>query len=301
MVTLPTPLSQFPLRLGGTPKTYPWTYQAQTHSIVYETLGDGPPVLLLTAMSTVSTRAEMAGIAQCLAPHFQVTALDWLGFGDSARPAVQYGRSLFQQLLQDFVQACCPQPVAIVAAGHGAGYALQFAQAHPEACSKLVLVAPTWQGPFNAMGASKTVATGVRNLVRSPILGHALYALNTQPSFLKLMYQRHVYVDLEKLTSEFIANKYEITQHSGARFAPAAFVTGALDPMGDREEWLRVGRSLQMPVMAILADKAPPHSKGEMEAFAALPQVQHQQLPGSLGLYEEFAAEVGAIALNFLQ
>ncbi|MBC6478212.1 MAG: hypothetical protein GDA56_10935 [Hormoscilla sp. GM7CHS1pb] len=55
------------------------------------------------------------------------------------------------------------------------------------------------------------------------------------------MYQRHVYVDRDKLTPDFMTIKHQITQQPCARFAPAAFVTGGLDPMSDREEWLRVG------------------------------------------------------------
>ncbi|MEM9244499.1 MAG: alpha/beta fold hydrolase [Cyanobacteria bacterium P01_F01_bin.153] len=285
----------------GQRQSYSWLYQGRSHSIAYETLGQGSSVLLLPAFSTVSSRTELAGIAQILAPHFQVITLDWLGFGDSDRPRVQYNRALYQQLLQDFVQECCPHPLAILAAGHAAGYAMQLAQDQPSHCSKLLLVAPTWKGPLRAMGAPELMASGVRNLVRSPLLGQALYAGNTHPAFLKWMYQRHVYVDGDKLTPEFMTVKHQVTQQPGARFAPAAFVTGGLDPMSDREEWLSVGRSLTMPTQLMLPKQSPPKSKAEMEALAQLPQMQEQQVPGTLGVYEEYAVEVGNTALAFLQ
>ncbi|MGF1568722.1 MAG: alpha/beta fold hydrolase [Nodosilinea sp.] len=287
--------------IGGIVHQYAWMYQGQSATIAYETLGQGLPVLLLPAFSTVSTRQEMAGIAQVLAPHFQVIALDWLGFGDSDRPAWVYDRLLYRQLLQDFMRHCCPQPPAMVAAGHGAGYALQVAQQQPYSCSKLVLVAPTWKGPLRAMGAPRPVASGVRNLVRSPLLGQALYGLNTTPAFLKLMYRRHVYGDASQLTPKFIAHKHAITQQPGARFAPAAFVTAALDPFTDSAAWLAAGRALDLPVQVIIPEQAPPQSTAEMEALAALPGIQSYHLPGSLGLHEEHAAKVGALALAFLQ
>jgi pimeloyl-ACP methyl ester carboxylesterase len=258
-------------------------------------------VLLLPAFSTVSSRTELAGIAQILAPHFQVITVDWLGFGESDRPRVHYDRALYQQLLQDFVQQCCPQPLAIVAAGHAAGYAMHLVQHQPSHCSKLMLVAPTWKGPLRAMGAPIPVASGVRNLVRSPLLGQALYALNTHLAFLKWMYQRHVYVDRDKLTPDFMTLKHQITQQPGARFAPAAFVTGGLDPMSDREEWLRVGQSLTLPVYAIIPEQAPPKSKAEMEALVKLPQIQEQRISGTLGVYEEHSAQVGHLTLGFCQ
>jgi len=275
-------------------------WQNQSFAIAYETLGSGTPVLLLPAFSTVSTRAEMQGIAEQLATHFQVVAMDWLGFGQSDRPSLDYRPALYRQLLQDFIRVHFQRPIAVVAAGHAAGYAMQAAQ-QPHLFSKLALIAPTWKGPLCAMGAPRPVAAGVRNLVRLPLLGQGLYALNTHPAFLKWMYQRHVYVDRDKLTPDFITRKHRITQQPGARFAPAAFVTGGLDPMDDREEWLKVGRSLPLPVQVIIPEQAPPKSKAEMEALAALPQIRVKRLPGTLGVHEEYATEVGHLALAFCQ
>jgi len=148
-------------------QTYQWLHQGRSHNIAYDIQGQGSPVLLLPAFSTVSSRTELTGIAQILAPHFQVITLDWLGFGESDRPKIQYNRALYQTLLQAFVQECCPQPLTLVAAGHAAGYAMQLAQDHPDACAKLFLIAPTWKGPLRAMGAPIPVASGIRNLVRS--------------------------------------------------------------------------------------------------------------------------------------
>ena len=72
--------------LNGTVATYQWQWQGKPITITYKTLGAGKPVLLLPALSTVSTRDGMATLAAQLMPHYQVTALDWPGFGDSDRP-----------------------------------------------------------------------------------------------------------------------------------------------------------------------------------------------------------------------
>ncbi|MEM1368214.1 MAG: alpha/beta fold hydrolase, partial [Cyanobacteria bacterium P01_H01_bin.15] len=155
--------------LNGQIQHYIWTHHEQTVTISYEILGTGPKILLLPAFSTVSTRLELAQIAQMLASEFQVIALDWLGFGDSERPAVIYERSLYEKMLADFVQSCCPKLTGILAAGHGAGYALHQAQKSHN--MRLLLVAPTWKGPLQAMGAPTWLASGLRNLVRVPIIG----------------------------------------------------------------------------------------------------------------------------------
>lgn len=288
-------------QIGGTVHTFQWQWQDQSFAIAYETRGSGSPVLLLPTFSTVSTRGEMQGIAEQLALHFQVVAMDWLGFGQSDRPALNYQPSLYRQLLQDFLQSLFDQSITVVAAGHAAGYAMQVAQQTPCPWSKLVLVAPTWKGPLRVMGVPTPVRDAVRELVRSPGIGEALYTLNTAPAFLRFMYRQHVYVDANKLTTEFMQQKYDITQKPGARYAPAAFVTGTLDPMQSHDEFLQIGQSLSVPTLIAIGEQSPRQSKAEMEALAELPGIQSDRLSGSLGLHEEYASEVAAIALSFLQ
>jgi pimeloyl-ACP methyl ester carboxylesterase len=285
-------------RIGGDVYQYLWKWKNQSIRVTYETLGQGAPVLLLPSLSTVSSRAEMRGLAEKLAAKFQVFALDWVGFGDSDRPSLNYQASLYHQFLQSFVSNTFSEPIAIVAAGHACGYAMQLVQNY--SASRVVLIAPTWRGPLPTMGANSQVAGFVRGLVRSPGVGQALYQANTTPSFLRLMFGRHVYVDQSRLTPEFIAQKREITQQPGARFAPAAFVTGALDPVSDRAAFLQLFQSLSIPVLAIIAEQAPPKSREEMNAIATVPGIETRVLPGTLGMQEEYAIEVAEVVLPFL-
>jgi pimeloyl-ACP methyl ester carboxylesterase len=278
--------------IGGQVDLYNWNFSGKQYQVVYETIGQGNPVLILPAFSTVSSRTEMKGIAQILATQYQVTVVDWLGFGESECPPVDYNPVLFQQLLGDFVKSVFNRSIILIAAGHASGYALKLAQDNPDFISKLILIAPTWQGPLRVMGLPDGVRNGVNNLVRSPIIGQGLYYLNTTPSFLRLMYKRHVYLDETKLTPEFIAQKQQITSKHGARYAPAAFVTGAIDPVTTRGEFLSYLSSVSIPVLIILAENAPPKSKAEMEAMAELEPVQTVRLPGTLGIYEEFPEAV---------
>ena len=52
------------------------------------------------------------------------------------------------------------------------------------------------------------------------------------------MYRRHVYGNPIHVTPEFVDTKWRTTQQPGARFAPAAFVTGLLDPVQNRDDFL---------------------------------------------------------------
>ncbi|MEC4818213.1 MAG: alpha/beta hydrolase [Scytonema sp. PMC 1069.18] len=278
--------------IGGVVREYEWNWENQQIRVVYETLGTGTPLLLLPAFSTVSMRSEMGEIGKLLSSHFQVVAVDWPGFGQSSRLAVNYKPAMYQQFLQDFVTSVFNAPVTAIAAGHSAAYVLKLANDIPPVFSRIILVAPTWRGPLRVMGVKQQVAGMVKDLVRSPLVGQILYKLNTLPSFLKFMYRRHVFVDVAKLTPDFIQYKWQNTQQPGARFAPAAFVTGHLDAVDNRNDFLSLARGLSVPLMVIIAESAPPSSLAEMEALAALPGVKSVTLPGSLGIHEEYPAAV---------
>lgn len=285
-------------KIGGRVQTYVWQWQGRSLTVVYETCGTGQPIFLLPAFSTVSTRAEMAGLAHRLTSRFQVIALDWPGFGESSRLPVAYEPEMYHQFLTDFVGDVFSTPVAVVAAGHAAGYVMVLAQQQPTAWASITLAAPTWRGPLAVMGASNTMRNSVRELVRSPLLGQMLYGLNTRRWFLQWMYRRHVFVNEANLTPDLLEERYTSTQQPGGRYAPAAFVTGTLDPAQTRKKFLSWVESCSVPLTVIIADRAPSASKAEMEAIAALPNVRSHRIPGSLGLHEEYADEVAEAILN---
>jgi pimeloyl-ACP methyl ester carboxylesterase len=288
--------------IGGTIAEYHWIWEEQKLKIVYETLGAGAPVLLLPAFSTVSTRAEMRGLAVLLAQKFQVVAVDWPGFGQSSRPKLDYKPALYQQFLQDFVKTVFNAPVSAIAAGHAAGYVMQLAGRQPPYLVAGSFAAPTWCGPLvAAMGEHRGWYGVLKQVVRSPIFGQSLYKLNTTPSFLGLMYRRHVYGNRDKVMPEFVDSKWQTTQQPGARFAPAAFVTGSLDPVQNRDDFLTLFQPLSVPVLVVIGEQTPPKSRAEMDALTTLPGVQTQILPGSLGLHEEYAAALAETILPFLQ
>jgi pimeloyl-ACP methyl ester carboxylesterase len=281
---------------------YQWNWQGQTLTIAYETNGTGTPILLLPSFSTVSSRTEMSSLADCLSSQFQVTTLDFPGFGDSSRSRLDYAPPLYRQFLADFVRDIYSgSPVTIIAAGHAAGYALNLAATVPDCVESLVLVAPTWRGPLPTMArGQKPWLKVVRELIRTPILGQFLYQLNTTPSFLAFMYRRHVYADASKLTPDLLQQKRALTQQPGARFGAGAFVTGGLDPYLDRMPVIAHLQSLSIPVLVAIGASSPPKSKAEMLAMAEVTNVTSCNLPGTLGLHEEYPIELYREILPFL-
>ncbi|CAD7704716.1 unnamed protein product [Ostreobium quekettii] len=279
---------------------YQWTYQGRRIPVPYDVIGRGPPGLMLPAMSTVSLRSELAGLAQALADRASWTVPDWPGFGESSRPPLEYGPDVFREFLADFASAIFDGPVPVVAAGHAAGFALELGRADPGRWSRIVLVAPTWMGPFRAMGMSEGVKAFARGLIRSPVVGEALYGALTTPDQIRAQYASHVMVDRAFLTDDFVARKQGLTRVEGARFAPSSFITGYLDPFEDREGVLDLARSLEVPVVVVVGEDTPRKSKAEMEALGAVEGVEVRRVRGSLGVHEEFPREVAEAVLPFL-
>jgi pimeloyl-ACP methyl ester carboxylesterase len=282
-------------------RMYEWSWQGESVRVVYEVCGVGAAILLLPAFSTVSSRSEMFGLATLLRDEFEVTTVDFPGFGDSARLRLDYAPVLYHQFLADFVRDVFSTPVIIVAAGHSAGYATGLAASLPHDISKLILVAPTWRGPLPTMArGQKPWLKLVREMIRTQILGQFLYWLNTTPSFLSFMFRRHVYTDPQTLTPELLTRKRELSQQPGARFGAGAFVTGGLDPYTSRDEATGDLQSLTIPVVIALAEHSPPKSKAEMLALAEVSGINSFTIPGTLGLHEEYPTQLYAAIKKFL-
>ncbi len=290
------------MRLSADGRRFSWAWQGRPVEAAYEVLGAGRPVLLLPAFSTVSSREEMRPLASRLAATgFACTLLDWPGFGASTRGRLGYGPAFYDRFLADFCAAAMPAGTAVVAAGHASGYALALGRRRPGVWRRVALLAPTWRGPLpTAMGPRPRAYAFARSLVRAPVIGEALYRLNTHSRVIGAMYGRHVYADAALVTPAFVAAKQGLARQPGARFASVAFVTGALDPLPDRESFRALLAPPPARTLILCGTATPPKSKAEMTAIAPGPDVAIEWVPGSLGLHEEGAEAVSGPVAAFL-
>ncbi|HTL89198.1 MAG TPA: alpha/beta hydrolase [Leptolyngbya sp.] len=278
-----------------------WSWKGKPLTLAYEVLGEGTPILLLPALSSVSSRSEMRGLAKQFADRYQVYTIDWVGFGDSSRPAVQYTPALYETCLRSFMLAMFSEPVVVIAAGHAAGYVMELAQKQP-IWEWVVLVCPTWKGPLpTAMGEYRWAYRLLQRLIGFPLIGQLLYSLSTTRGFLKTMYERHVFADKRNVTPDLIEEKWQTTQVKKARFASAAFVTGGLDRVRSRQDWFNWFQPLPVPVMMVIGEEMPSKSRQEVEVLAHFSGVQVYRMPGSLGLHEEYPEQLASGILTFLE
>ena len=113
--------------------------------------GSGPSVVLLPALSSISTHAEMRPLFETLAPEFRVSTVDWPGFGDLVRVRTDWSPAILSAFLDWFLSEIVAPPHIVVAAGHAASYALYQAAYRHGTIERLVLIAPTWRGPLPTM------------------------------------------------------------------------------------------------------------------------------------------------------
>ena len=128
-----------------------WSWAGKTIRVGLERHGAGPILLLLPALSSISTRGEMRPLQQRLASAFTTVSVDWPGFGDRPKPRVDWRPETYAAFLDHLLTRVVPSPFATVAAGHAAGYALAQAARVPGSTGRLCLVAPTWRGPLPTM------------------------------------------------------------------------------------------------------------------------------------------------------
>lgn len=279
-----------------------WTWRARRIVIGLDRLGQGPAVLLLPALSSISTRHEMRPLQERLAPRFQTISVDWPGFGDRARPRVDWDSATYSEFLAFLLTSVVPNLHAVVAAGHAGTYALAYAAGHPHSVRQLVLLAPTWRGPLpTMMGGQRPFFSRLRQLVDLPILGPLLYRLNVNRLVIRHMAGGHVYSNPAWLRDSRLREKLVVTRASGARFASVRFIAGYLDPFASRDAFLRVATAVTNPVLVVYGVQTPRKSREEIEALVAVRGIRSVCLPcGKLAIHEEFPDAVGDVVEPFL-
>jgi pimeloyl-ACP methyl ester carboxylesterase len=213
--------------LDGEQGSYRW----RGFDIAYTELGDpeDDDVLLLHGVSAASSSHEFHQIATALSDDYHVIAPDLPGFGHSDRPPLLYSASLYTTFVADAIADLSDDPPVVVASSlTGAYTALAAREVETE---RLVLTCPT-----DTTTESRRV--WLRALIRSPGIGEGLFNLVTSKVGLRRFSADHGYYDATNQSEELVDYQWQIAHQPGARFAPASFVAGFLDPDADIGEAL---------------------------------------------------------------
>lgn len=135
-------------------------------------------------------------------------------------------------------------------------------------------------------------------------MGWMMYnVLVSNEKAIQSQYKSHVYADPENVTPSIVESRYALTKQKGARYVPAAFLTGLLDPVNSREQFIELFAGVQgkTPVLVMSTSGAPKRSKAEMEALREANGVtKFVEVPGALLPQEEYPKVVAEELYRFL-
>ncbi|WVZ64952.1 hypothetical protein U9M48_014394, partial [Paspalum notatum var. saurae] len=302
-----------------------WKFENAPVNIYYEeheqdTADNVKNILMIPTISDVSTVEEWRVVAKDIVGRkgelgYRATIVDWPGLGYSDRPSLNYNADVMESFLVQLMTspnspvANADDELVIVGGGHAATIAVRAAGKGLIRPSAVAAVAPTWAGPLPIVfgrGSDMETRYGLlRGTLRAPALGWMMYnVLVSNEKSIQSQYKSHVYANPENVTPEIVESRYELTKRKGARFVPAAFLTGLLDPVQSREEFLQLFAKLDgdVPVLIVSAVNAPKRSKAEMEALKGAKGVtKFVEVPGALLPQEEYPLAVAEELYSFLQ
>jgi pimeloyl-ACP methyl ester carboxylesterase len=192
------------------------------------------------------------------AGRYRVLALDLIGFGESARPAVRFTAADYVRMLVEILRALEGEQLPIlIASGWSAALCAQLAAQHPELVSRLILHMPNGRGDIG--GQPLTWST--RLLYRTPLLARFIYRnhLSTRSAVASWL-RKAVFLDAASVTEEMVEVFATCAQQPSAEYAALAWLGGAL--AFDLEARLRV---LPQPVALLWGEERTPEP--ESRAF----------------------------------
>jgi len=227
--------------LRGDQRTYRW----RGFDVAYTEAGDpdDPDVVLLHGINAAASNHEFHAVFDALAEEHHVLAPDLPGFGHTDRPPLLYSASLMTTFVRDFL-ADESEDARVVASSLTGAYAAMAAREVDVA--ELVLVCPT----DTSMGGRSVPR---RSLLRAPLVGQAIYNLVGSKASIRHFHADHGYYDMAKLSDDVVDYEWRSAHQPGARFAPASFVSGFLDP---EEELGDVLAGLDVPITLVWGEDA---------------------------------------------
>jgi pimeloyl-ACP methyl ester carboxylesterase len=224
---------RLPNRLGGEVRRYRW----RGGDLAYSVAGEGEPLLLLHGVYAGASSFEFRKNFEELSKSFRVYALDLLGCGMSERPTRRYEPEDVASQVEDFVREEIGDSAHLVASSLSAALLVPAAVRSPRLFRKLILICPTGYGTLDRR--SGRLGDVIYGLFLAPVLGNTLYHAIVSLWGIRYYLADMVYHDADLVTEELIDDYYRTSHQVGARYFPAAFVSGKLN-LGIADLWPRV-------------------------------------------------------------
>ncbi|ELY92555.1 alpha/beta fold hydrolase [Natrialba taiwanensis] len=206
----------------GVERTYRWRGIETTYTVAGDP--NDPDMLLCHGVHAGASSHEFSEIFERLAEDYHVYAVDLPGFGRSERPPLVYSPTLYIEFLRDFVSDVTDEPIVVASSLTGS---FAVGAARESNIAELVLICPT--------DDTGTARPWVRTLLRAPVVGTTLFNLLASTPSIRYFYDRDGYYDPERIDEETVSYAWQSAHQPGARYAPASFAAGMLDPGADTD------------------------------------------------------------------
>src|SRR5918998_4488329 len=220
-------------RLGGEARYYRW----RGRDLAYAVAGEGEALLLVHGVYAGASSFEFRKNFRELSRSFRVYALDLLGCGMSERPVRRYEPEDVASQVEDFVREEIGGSAHLVASSLTAALVMPAVVRSPRLFSKLVLICPTGYGTLDRH--SGRLGDVIYGLFLAPVLGNTLYHAIVSRWGIRYYLGSIAYHDADLVTEELVEDYYSTAHQPGARYFPAAFVSGKLN-LGVADLWMRV-------------------------------------------------------------
>lgn len=152
-----------------------WEIDLHGHRVVYHSIGEGPPVVLIHGM--VNSSRHWREVALRLADRHTVIAPDLIGHGDSATPRGDYSLGAHAAVIRDLLVSLGVHRATFVGHSLGGGVAMQFFWQFPERVERLALISSGGLGPEVSPMLRGAALPGAASLLWAAAHPRALTAL----------------------------------------------------------------------------------------------------------------------------
>ena len=219
--------------LGGETRYYRW----RGRDLAYAVAGEGEPLLLVHGIYAGASSLEFRKNFAALSESFRVYALDLLGCGLSERPRRRYGPEDVRSQVEDFAREEIGEAAHLVASSLSGALSVPALVESPRLFKRAVLICPTGYGSLER--PSGYPGDAIYGLFLAPVLGDTLYHAIASRRGIRYYLERMAYHDPRLVTEELVESYYRVAHQKGAKYLPAAFVSGKLN-FGVAEYWPRV-------------------------------------------------------------
>ncbi|BAY82563.1 alpha/beta hydrolase fold protein [Calothrix parasitica NIES-267] len=290
-------------------------WQWRGHNVYYVKAGEKhsqrPPLLLVHGFGA-STDHWRKNIAE-LQSHFEIYAIDLLGFGRSQKPKIQYGGDLWRDQLNDFIAEVIGDK-AVLAGNSLGGYAsLCVAAQCPESVAGLVLLNSA--GPFSqdqpttepeALQSEiepplneklqKLLGDFAKLIFKQPLAQFILFQYIRQPWVIRQTLEK-VYLDKSAITDQLIE---EIRRPSGDKGAFDVFCSVFSTPQGEKVDVLL--QQLTCPLLLLWGEADPwMNAKERSQKFRQYyPQLTEHYLRAGHCPHDEVPTKLNALLRDWV-